>query len=79
MSKKQEPVYTDDPKKAVTFRCRFYAREAIAELDGCPVGCKIFHQINMRGDGKLIIANMMDTTKFLASDISNKYSSKLND
>lgn len=63
--------YTNDIRKASTFRSRFAAQEAVAELDGVPVGHCNHHRIETRGDGKFVISKDAGIQGFFADDISN--------
>lgn len=77
----KEYKYTNNIKEASTFRSRYLAQEAIAELDDCEVGTCRNHEVNFRGDGKIVLKYIDDSQpdRFFADDIGNRYSSKLND
>lgn len=70
--------YTTNINEASTFRSRFNAREAIAELDGCEVGCSRYHETQLRGDNKWIIARI-GSFEWFSGNVGNRYNSQLNE
>lgn len=69
--------YTADITQASTFKSRFHALEAIAELDGCRFGSSVSHSLNIRGDEAIIIIHSFKNL-FFADNVSSSWSSQLN-